>query len=190
MMISRLDARARPGAGPGSRVEPASRLPADYLRRFAHGPMAENIAGADAACRPPAPPISTGSLAPRMRCRASMLLRRTCDPRPRRVGHNAPARPASRSPGEPLTDIQATRLNEALRAGNEALRREFGLEGIPGLPAGAGAHLHNAGGRVRRSGSASSVGGDAATASLPRAAVRADLDERAEWLAVRCMKFW
>jgi len=94
------------------------------------------------------------------------------------------APPANFTPA--LNADELADVNEALRAGNEALRREFGLEGIPGLPAGAGAHVHNAGGRVRRSGSASSVGGDAATASLPRAAVRADLDERAEWLAVRC----
>jgi len=96
------------------------------------------------------------------------------------------ALPANFTPA--LNADELAGVNEALRAGNEALRREFGLEATPGLPAGAGAHVDNAGSRVRRSGSASSVGGDAAAASLPRSAVRAGVDERVERLAMRCVE--
>jgi len=53
------------------------------------------------------------------------------------------APPANFTPA--LNADELTGVNEALRAGNGALRREFGLEATPGLPAGAGAHVHNAG---------------------------------------------
>jgi len=96
------------------------------------------------------------------------------------------ARPAGFMPA--LNANEPAGGRDAMRADNEALRREAGLEASPGLPAGAGAHVHNAGGRVRRSGSASPVGDDVAAVSLPRAAVRADLEGPIEQLAVRCVE--